>query len=425
MNLSQANKNKTLFLFTTSFPFDGASEQTFLDEEIKILSKYFYEIIILPSEVKGTLLNVDISNVSICLDISKKIKNSQFLLGLNFFTSRFLFTFIHELFTLKKNVFNITLIKKVMAFAVFSNSICNLLNSIIKRKGLSIDKCVFYTFWFDFSTTGIGLLKYKFPNLKVVTRAHGYDLYLERHSPPYIPFREFTLRLINKVYPDSLAGENYLKKKYVQFKNLIFVQRLGVCEPQFLSRSSTDAIFRIISCSFMVPVKRLELLANGIKLAALTRMNQKIVWTHFGTGPLSEAIRNLTKKDFPENARAEFLGYSNQSNLYKYYQEVPVDVFVNVSKSEGTPVSIMEAISCGIPVIATAVGGNKEIVNEKNGILISENPTPQEVADTFFWFIDNPSLATEKRLGSKLVWDALYNSKRNYEVFAEEIINLK
>lgn len=44
-----------------------------------------------------------------------------------------------------------------------------------------------------------------------------------------------------------------------------------------------------------------------------------------------------------------------------------------MSLSEGIPVSIMEAISFGIPIIATNVGGNAEIVNDETGVLIPVN----------------------------------------------------
>ncbi|NCO54621.1 MAG: glycosyltransferase, partial [Bacteroidetes bacterium] len=49
-----------------------------------------------------------------------------------------------------------------------------------------------------------------------------------------------------------------------------------------------------------------------------------------------------------------------------------VDLFINVSESEGIPVSIMEALSAGIPVIATNVGGTNEIVNNDVGFLIDK-----------------------------------------------------
>jgi glycosyltransferase involved in cell wall biosynthesis len=64
----------------------------------------------------------------------------------------------------------------------------------------------------------------------------------------------------------------------------------------------------------------------------------------------------------------------------RYYSINTVDLFINVSSSEGVPVSIMEAMSFGIPVIATAVGGTPEIVSEKTGWLIEPGISRQELA---------------------------------------------
>jgi glycosyltransferase involved in cell wall biosynthesis len=64
-----------------------------------------------------------------------------------------------------------------------------------------------------------------------------------------------------------------------------------------------------------------------------------------------------------------------------FYLTQPVDVFVNASTTEGVPVSIMEAMSFGVPVVATDVGGTGELVNSRNGALLVPNPTPAEIAD--------------------------------------------
>ncbi|MCB0101170.1 MAG: glycosyltransferase, partial [Anaerolineales bacterium] len=103
----------------------------------------------------------------------------------------------------------------------------------------------------------------------------------------------------------------------------------------------------------------------------------------------------------------------------------PVDVFVNVSSTEGTPVSIMEAISCGIPVTATAVGGNVEIVQERNGFLLAENPTPDEIADALLSVMDARELWLEKRKGSREVWQERYNETKNFEAFAHRLVEIR
>ena len=64
-------------------------------------------------------------------------------------------------------------------------------------------------------------------------------------------------------------------------------------------------------------------------------------------------------------------------NLYKF--EKP-NLFLNLSTSEGLAVSIMEACSFGIPIIATNVGGTPELV-DYNGVLVDKNITPSELAE--------------------------------------------
>ena len=55
-------------------------------------------------------------------------------------------------------------------------------------------------------------------------------------------------------------------------------------------------------------------------------------------------------------------GHLDNNEIFNMYKNNSYDYFITLSESEGLPVSIMEAISCGIPVIATAVGGITEIV---------------------------------------------------------------
>lgn len=56
------------------------------------------------------------------------------------------------------------------------------------------------------------------------------------------------------------------------------------------------------------------------------------------------------------------------------YAKQPFHVFVNVSETDGVPVSIMEAMSFDILVIATAVGGTPKLIEEgKNGYLLDED----------------------------------------------------
>jgi glycosyltransferase involved in cell wall biosynthesis len=110
--------------------------------------------------------------------------------------------------------------------------------------------------------------------------------------------------------------------------------------------------------------------------------------------------------------------------LFDFYRSHPADFFVNTSRSEGTPVTIMEAISVGIPVIATAVGGNVEIVTEENGVVIAADPEPEEISNAFMRLMrDTPGLS-RLRSGSREKWQREYSAARNYTNFAKTIREL-
>ena len=79
----------------------------------------------------------------------------------------------------------------------------------------------------------------------------------------------------------------------------------------------------------------------------------------------------------------------------------------------------MEAQSFGIPVIATAVGGTPEIVTEKVGILLSENPSPEEIARAIKFFIDHPEITKQMRSNSIENWEKNFNAEKNFSEFAK------
>lgn len=109
-----------------------------------------------------------------------------------------------------------------------------------------------------------------------------------------------------------------------------------------------------------------------------------------------------------------------------HYKEKSVDLFVNLSTTEGgAPVSIQEATSCGIPIIATNVGGNPEIVSERNGILLDQNPTPDEVAQALLKICDNPEMASKMRKESRRVWEESYNAEVNFRAFAQRLREIR
>lgn len=86
-----------------------------------------------------------------------------------------------------------------------------------------------------------------------------------------------------------------------------------------------------------------------------------------GTGSKYDELKSLCIELQIENF-VEFKGFCERTTLCKIYNQS--DCFILTSKSETFGVSYLEAISSGIPVIATRCGGPEDFVNDENGILV-------------------------------------------------------
>jgi glycosyltransferase involved in cell wall biosynthesis len=147
--------------------------------------------------------------------------------------------------------------------------------------------------------------------------------------------------------------------------------------------------------------------------------SRDVVWTHIGGGECLDDVEQ-SLKNMGENVEVCLLGQLPHHDVLDYYQNNPVDLFINVSSSEGLPVSIMEAFANGIPVIATAVGGCPEIVSEDCGFLLKPNFEAIELAG----IIENYSLdSTEMRVSALEKQRDEYSSEKNQSAFAKLIIS--
>ncbi len=80
------------------------------------------------------------------------------------------------------------------------------------------------------------------------------------------------------------------------------------------------------------------------------------------------------------------------------------DIFALSSKSEGLPVSILEAMSAGKPIVSTNVGGIPEVITDRNEALLMEPGDPQSLATAISELVADPQLAADLgRRASQLV----------------------
>lgn len=123
------------------------------------------------------------------------------------------------------------------------------------------------------------------------------------------------------------------------------------------------------------------------------------------------------------NLECLILGILPNNQIGEEYIKFKPSLFINLSSSEGVPVSIMEAFSFGIPVIATDVGGTSEIVNNSVGSLVDADVDYKKIKNEIERLIQSRE---EYSLNAYNQWKDLCNSENNYNKhynFLEKVIN--
>ncbi len=155
--------------------------------------------------------------------------------------------------------------------------------------------------------------------------------------------------------------------------------------------------------------------------------NIEIEWVHYGDGENNSKVKLETEiENLPSNIKVYLPGYIDSSALMEIYKNQDFDIFVNVSTSEGIPVSIMEATSFGIPIIATDVGGTSEIVKDGyNGFLLESDFSTGKLSELIIMFYKmNECEYLQFRNNSREIWEEFFSAEKNYLDFCIYLQNL-
>jgi glycosyltransferase involved in cell wall biosynthesis len=410
-----------LYIFTSSYPYSVGKEDTFLKPELKVLCKIF-EIKIFPLNKAG--YRHEMPNDVILIDdfaVKNKISIKNLLFkGLKIMSSRFLWS---EIIKNYKKLNKIKAVKYLVINALQRQLLLDWMSNN-KEKDFNTSDFILYSYWFDGYTSA--LLDYKKSvknNIKVVTRAHRGDLYVEETRSGYIPFRENALTEIDSVYLISKHGYDYLANKQPDFVDKYVLSPLGIDDKNIAVKKSTDGVFRIVSCSFVSAVKRVDLIYMSIlELSKIS--NKPIEWFHIGGGPGSDDIQNLIQKNRQSNLKVNLLGNVVNNEIYEFYGRQELDIFLMLSASEGKPVAMMEAMSVGLPVVTTAVGGIPELIeNGVNGTLLDVDASAEDVAQAILTIMNDIKRLDFMKIAARKKWLENCNSEICFNHFASKLIN--
>lgn len=408
-----------LVMLTSGFPFgDG---ETFIENEITYYADMFDKVIILPIELDpNAKITRKLPNKAEAVNVSVK-KQKTARLGDLFKGIKNLVS-PSELYEYDRSVIGSSF-KKRMFFEYFCNRSLRsgeeCLNALEKFDMQQYDSITVYSYWlFATALAGVSLKKHfsQFcKDVRLISRAHRYDLYEDKNALNYLPLREYLLEQYDFVYPCSEDGTRHLALQYPQFAKKIKTSYLGTVDRGEAFPSQKG--MHIVSCSRIVDVKRVEKIVDILeKLESLG--NFEISWTHIGDGNRKTEIESEAQKRL-KSTKISFLGNISNDRVYDFYKSTPVDLFLSTSSSEGLPVSMMEAASFGIPIVSTDVGGVSEIVQDGfNGRLLEANDPDEAFAKVIkeFYEMDRDEYLSY-RANARSQWKNKFDAENNYAEF--------
>tara|TARA_R110002096_G_scaffold16243_3_gene55551 strand:+ start:54 stop:1283 length:1230 start_codon:yes stop_codon:yes gene_type:complete len=397
-----------LYYFTDSYPF--SVDYTWKSAEIEAAAKQFAEVIIVPFTFKKDNLFNFPKNVRVVAPTIKQTLYAKPKYLKHLFSKSQPQNWLLELFRAffkGKQAIIAWYLATVYSDLIVKNAVFEELKVLEDKK-----KTVLFFQWTINNALLIPLLK-KWGFQQIICRMHGFDLYEFRHAN-YLPYKAAMLKAASICTFISEHGKNYAQKIYPFIQSKSQVHYLGA---KSMDKNTLDANqkFHLLSISRVVPLKRLDLIVE-----ALRHIKTPIKWTHIGDGANLNELKEKASsiKANITTCELNFLGWLSPKEIASFFSQNGINALILVSETEGLPVVIMEAFSAGVPVIATNVGGVAELVNQKNGVLLSAQPTITEIAAAIDGLANESKDLMQQRRGEAYqLYCKSFNLEKNSETF--------
>jgi colanic acid/amylovoran biosynthesis glycosyltransferase len=185
--------------------------------------------------------------------------------------------------------------------------------------------------------------------------------------------------------------------RYCQSQMMLFSDRsdwtrlkivhCGVDIARFSCQAVRDTARNLLYAGRLAAEKGLPVLFEGLRM--LSERGYDFQLTLVGDGADRASLEELARK-LGIAERLKFTGYVNQEGVREYLQRS--DIFILPSFAEGVPVSLMEAMASGVPVVATHVGGVAELVEQEKTGLIVPPADSLALCEAVARYLDDPHL---------------------------------
>ena len=174
-------------------------------------------------------------------------------------------------------------------------------------------------------------------------------------------------------------------KKYTSNSITILPNMVDVNFFKPIKKKKKASKISLVSVGNLNKVKGFDLLIKAF--ANIVATNKNVELKIIGIGEELSNLQDISVSLKIDNF-IEFSGYKTKKELLEVYQNA--DIFISSSRFESFGVVLIEALSCGLPIVATNSGGPADIVKKENGFL-AENKNANSLQTKIQLMIDNLS----------------------------------
>jgi len=252
--------------------------------------------------------------------------------------------------------------------------------------------------------------KVKFP--KIVVVHNDIQKWLEKGKSEvlwsrfpwlYYMFEKFIFSFLDYIYTVSKNSLKFYKSKYPgqreKFEFLPTWVDMDLFHP--IEEPKVSIKNRLSSLNKSLPVENKWILFAGRlqeqkapkrlidTFLECYKIDEKVSFIIIGEGNLRKEVEKYVKKIGLEN-NISFLGAIKQEKLADFYRAS--DVFLLTSNFEGMPISVLEALGCGLPVVTTNVGEVNRIVRNKFSGEVVDSFSPKVICQFVKKVLNNPKI---------------------------------
>ena len=212
-----------------------------------------------------------------------------------------------------------------------------------------------------------GLLSYFFPKTNFLMSRRSLNFYQDK----ILFIKSIEKWLLHTKMNKILVNSNAIRKQLIEDegveKSKIEIV-YNLIERQKITKKKANEIIKIIFLANLIPYKNHNMIINAAELLP-SKLKYKILLVGKGTKEYVDGLKKKVKQLNLEN-KINFLGQiKNPNNLLN-----KSDIGIICSNEEGSSNSILEYMNFNLPIIATKVGGNPEMIkNNFNGYLVMTN----------------------------------------------------